>query len=292
MGLSRRRFAAGIAGAALGARAQSRPAQGLPARLTPPVCLYSRILAKVDYNDLGLVLRNLGFDGCDLSVQRGGHVPPEKAPTELMPTLEAVTGAGLDVFVLTTDFISGTDMTARNTLFLAGLEKVSLFRAGAFKFAGALESPARGAQLQRDIAQLAGVGRAYGLVMAIQNSAEGAAISDIDPLIRPFDTRWVGYDFDIGYATAQGAAGESLRIALPRLKMVTVRDFKWTQGKTTAPCLLGEGVVEWGVFFGVLARAKFTGPISVQVDHQPTNELPAIRKDLEFVRKQIAAAYR
>jgi sugar phosphate isomerase/epimerase len=87
-------------------------------------------------------------------------------------------------------------------------------------------------------------------------------VADINRVIRPLDPQWVGYDFDVAYATMEGrAAGFEgpLAIALPRLKMVTVRDFKWDQpaggARTAKPCPLGEGVVDFGKFFAALAKA-------------------------------------
>ena len=86
--------------------------------------------------------------------------------------------------------------------------------------------------------------------------------------------------------------------------MVSLRDFQWAPGgdggdggnggngaRKMTPCPLGEGVVDWPQFFTALARAGFAGPISLQVDYQPKDELSAIRRDLDFVRKQVAAAY-
>jgi len=40
-----------------------------------------------------------------------------------------------------------------------------------------------------------------------------------------------------------------------------------------------------------LAGVRFAGPISIQVDYQPKDELAAIRRDVEFVKKQVSAAY-
>jgi sugar phosphate isomerase/epimerase len=87
----------------------------------------------------------------------------------------------------------------------------------------------------------------------------------------------------------------ALRLALTRLKMVTVRDFVWAKDAGGAwkatPCPLGEGMVEWPKFFGMLAGGHFTGPISLQRDYQAKDELAALRRDVEFVKKQVSAAY-
>src|ERR1035437_9648689 len=103
MSVTRRQLLAGMAaGSALRLGAQSRGAGAMRARLTPPVCLYSQALIDIPYIDLPMVVQDLGFDGVDLTVQPGGHVLPEKAGVSLMPALEAFTGVGLDVPMITT----------------------------------------------------------------------------------------------------------------------------------------------------------------------------------------------
>jgi len=270
-------------------------------RLTPAVCLYSRALIDIGYLDLPLILQSLGFDGVDLSVQRGGQVDPSKAGNFLMPALEAFTGAGLDAPMLTTDLTSVQDKDAENVLGLASYIGVPFFRPGHWKFTGSVAVEMELAMVQRDVAGLAALGRATGLVMGIHNyldGAEGAAIKDISRVIRPIDAQWVGYDFDVGWAKIEG--GQSgfdalLALALPRIKMVTVRDLKWENSsdgvRTATQCPPGEGVVDWAKFFSALAKARFAGPVTLPVDYQPKDRLTAIKRDLGFVRKQIAAAY-
>ena len=105
-------------------------------RMTPPVCLYSQVLVEIGYIDLPTVLRGMGFDGVDLSVQPGGHVLPEKAGAMLMPALEAFTGSGLDVPMITTALTSMEDKSAEDILGLASFIKVPFFRPGHWKFTG------------------------------------------------------------------------------------------------------------------------------------------------------------
>ena len=125
----------------------------------------------------------------------------------------------------------------------------------------------------------------------------GEAIWDTNMIVRGMYPHAVGYDFDVGSATAEGGVGGwsvALRLALPRLKMVTARDFVWSKDTGTwkmTPCPLGEGMVDWPKFFAVLARARFVGPISIEMDYRPKDELAAMRHDVDFVRKQVNAAY-
>jgi L-ribulose-5-phosphate 3-epimerase len=270
------------------------------ARLSPAVCLYSRALLEIGQVDLPMVIGGLGFDGVDLSVEPGGHVPPEKAGNYLMPALEGFTGNGLDVPMITTALTALEDKDAENVLGLASFIKVPFFRPGRWKFSGSAAIEMQLPLVQRQIAGLAQLARATNMQMGIQNyveGAEGAAVPDIARLLRPFDPHTVGYCFDAGFATAQGGdAGfaPALELALPRLKMAAVRDFKWDGeggARKMVQCPLGEGVVEWPKFFAALAKARFTGPVSLQVEYQPKSKTAAIKKDLAFLRQQIDAAY-
>jgi sugar phosphate isomerase/epimerase len=282
------------------AAAQFRPGNGPKARTTPAVCLYSQVLIKVPYDELGMILKTMGVDGCDLTVMPGGHVPPAQSSVDLMRAVEAVTGVGLDVPVITTAYTSLQDPTIRNVVAIAGEMGIPLFRAGVWKY-GAGEPEVRLAEVQRDLSGLAAMARAVNMAVAIRTGSGdmvGASVWDAHMLIRGMDPRTVGIAYDVGDAVAEGGGGSwmtAFRLALPRIKMVVARDFVWGKDASGAwkrtACPLGEGMVDWGKVFESLGRARFTGPISLPVDYAPKDEVAAIRHDVEFIRKHVAAAY-
>ena len=299
MALSRRRLLAGALGVAQAAQApaQSRPGGSpatAPPRAKPLVCLYSQVLIGIDYIDLPPIVRGLGFDGLNLTVKPGGHVRPEQADTSLMPALEAIAGAGLEVPIVTTALTGLADPTAGEILGLAGVVGVPFFRPGPWRF----NAPSN--TLLREIAGLAAAGRSTKVAMGIQNTNDpaGATVANVTRTIRPLDPRWVGFDFDPTPAAAEGgpaAVAAAFAMAQPRLKMVTARDCRANRDPGAAgsltPCPLGEGAVDWPRFLGLLARAKFAGPITLQIDYAPPDTLAAIRRDLAFLRKHLEAAY-
>jgi sugar phosphate isomerase/epimerase len=265
------------------------------------VCLYSQHLIKVEYEAVGMVLRDLGFDGCDLAVVPGSHIPPEQAGSDLMRGIEAISGVGLEVPLISTSVTSGNDPNGRQILSIAGFMGIPLFRPGYWRYGNAPNRAVRLAEVQREILGLASVARAYNIATALHNSTGdcvGAGLSDLNGILRNIDPRWVGYDFDPGFATetagVDGADG-LMGLAMPKLKAVTVRDFTWNKDKPddrkATPCPLGEGMVNWRPFFTALARARFVGPITIEVRYETKDELNAFRHDLDFVRKQVAAAY-
>jgi sugar phosphate isomerase/epimerase len=255
----------------------------------------------VEYEAVGMVLRDLGFDGCDLAVVPGSHIPPEKAGSDLMRGIEAVSGVGLEVPIISTSVTSGNDPNGRQILGIAGFMGIPLFRPGYWKYGNAPNREVRLAAVQREILGLASIARAYNIATALHNASGdsvGAGLTDLDGMLRNIDPRWVGYDFDPGFATetagVDGAAGLTA-LATPKLKAVTVRDFTWNKDQAdprkATPCPLGEGIVDWRPFFKALARARFVGPITIEVRYETKDELNAFRHDLAFVRKEIAAAY-
>ena len=86
----------------------------------------------------------------------------------------------------------------------------------------------------------------------------------------------------------------ALRLALPRLKAVTVHDFTWSKDGP----LEGDAMPARRRRGGLAASSSPRWPACASSVRSPsrsaypsTNELNAFRHDLEFVRKQIAAAY-
>ncbi len=298
MGVTRRQFlaAACTAPAAAQTAAQS-PSLASP---RPLICLFSQVLIKVEYADLGEILRSLGFEACDLSVSEAGHVRPEMASLDLVRAVESLRGAGVDVPVITTDLTSPQDPGIRDVLGIGSIIQLSLFRPGLWAYPK-LDAVARLLQWRRDVAGLASLARSTGMCLSVPNrigEGPGTAIEEMDLTIRLLEPRAVGYDFDPASAVVSAGPDRwmnALRTALPRLKSVTVRDVEWkTSGgsRETLPCPLGQGIVDWAAFFGVLARAKFAGPISLRVDYKPADDVGAIQSDAAFLRKAVSAAYK
>jgi len=87
---------------------------------------------------------------------------------------------------------------------------------------------------------------------------------------------------------------QALRLALPRLKAISLQDFYWKKDADTwkmQKCPLGQGMVDWQKFFSMVSAAKFTGPLSIHVEYGPQDALGAMTKDLEFARAQVQKAW-
>jgi len=273
-------------------------------RTSPMLCAFSQNLIKVPYSQLGLIAQQIGYEGIDLTVMDNGHVNPHITNVDLVRAFESVRGAGLEVPMITTTITSLSDPTAYAILAITGHTQVHLYRLGFWPWAAkpntALDIPRRMAEVRADLNNLIAMGRNYQMTAMFPNKAGGyvgGALWDVQSIIGDTDPQWLGYYFDPSQATAEGAVSGweiALRLALPRLKAVAVQDFTWAKsgsGQKMHMCPMGEGIVDWAAFFRILAEAHFTGPISIHQEYTAQDELGAMNKDLEFVRKQVKQAW-
>jgi sugar phosphate isomerase/epimerase len=120
---------------------------------------------------------------------------------------------------------------------------------------------------------------------------------DIQRILEPLDPAWAGFYFDPAQATAEGGVSGweiAMRLALPRVKAVTIQDFFWEKQDghwRMVKCPLGQGMVDWPKFFRILAQSNFTGPITLEIAY-PVKDMPsALTRELQFARKQVQAAW-
>jgi sugar phosphate isomerase/epimerase len=264
-------------------------------------CLFSKHLPELNWSDLGRAVKDSGFEGVDLTVRPGGHVLPERAADDLPRAIEALTAQGLKVPMITTDLTSASVPVARPLLQAAARSGVKFFKTGYWRYSsfpdGGPDVRAQIAETGKALEGLASLARECGIEMGFHNHQAyiGAALWDIAPIMDRLDPRWAGYYFDPRHAVAEGGGGAwkaATYLVAPRLKMLAVKDCRWTKspkGWEIENCPLGEGQVDWAFVSKALADAKFGGPISVHLEYEipagTKHTLDAARRDLAFARK-------
>ena len=280
--------------------APGAPATPQNARRAPEVIVFSQNLIQIEYPELGDIVKQMGFDGVDLTVRPGGHVEPRLANVDQVRAFEVLQGNGLSIPIITTALTTPADRTAVPVIALAGMSRVPLFRPGYWTYGTAPNIMSRLGEAQREFAGLLNIGRQYQIAGVIHNQVGdnvGAAIWDVQRMIEPLDPAFAGFYFDPANATAEGGGGGweiALRLALPRIKAVSVHDFFWEKQNDQwqmTKCPMGQGMVEWPKFFRMLAQANYTGPVTLDVGYTSRDMPAALAHDLQFVRKQVQVAW-
>jgi sugar phosphate isomerase/epimerase len=271
-----------------------------PRRTAPMLCMYSGNMAKIHYAQIGDIAAQIGYEGIDLTVMIGGHVDPRITNVDLVRAFESVRGSNLEVPMITTAIDNPNEPTIYPVLYLTGHSQIPLFRLGVWPYVQSGDIRVRLQQVKLDLAQILVLAQRCGIAAAFPNRAGenvGEAVWDTQEIIGSFDPRWIGYMFDPAEATIEGGLGgweAALRMALPRLRGVALQDFYWTKDGgawKVQKCPLGQGMVDWQKVFAMLAAAKFTGPMSIQIEYAPPNMVGALGKDLEFTRKHVQQAW-
>lgn len=254
------------------------------------------------------MLKELGVAGPDLTVRSGGLVAPKRVAEELPKAVAAFRKEGLSVPMISTGLTSIRDPAARPTLATAGKLGIRYFKLGYYSYDDTRNWRARLDETRASLRPLLQAAREAGVQAGLHNHAGpsvGGALWDGWELLQALDARDVGFYFDPAQATIEGgnhAWKLNFERASERLKMVAIKDFVWEKRDgqwRTRWVPLGEGMVRWPEFFRMLARASFTGPISLHIEYDPggatkaaryENSLAAAARDLAFLRGQLRAA--
>jgi len=278
------------------------------------ICLFSKAVPQLSWQDLAKSARGAGFGGIDLTVRDGGHVRPERVAEDLPKAVEAIRGEGLEVPMITTELVAADDPTAVPILSTAGKLSIPFLKPGyyEYKFVDVRKELAEAGNKFRGLVEVA---QRYGVEIGMHNHSGnlGAPIWDIATIIDTIDPKWAGYYFDLQHATAEGGvAGWKIAtlLTMPRMKMLAVKDMYWektAEGWERMDCPLGQGMCHYREFLKMVAQGGFHGPISLHLEYEipgVSNEegialsrdkvgdvMTAAKRDLGYLKSLLREAY-
>ncbi len=309
--LSRRHALAAVA---LGLTAQSR---GQAADSWPPkLCVFSKHFQWTDWKETAALSKEVGFDGVDLTVRQGGHVLPERVEDDLPKVAEITRSAGLELPMITAGIVDARSPHAEAIVKTASRLGIRYYRWGGFVYSENKSIADQLADLRPRVKDLADLNREYNICAMYHTHSGvgqvGASIWDLWYVLKDFDSRYVGVNYDIGHATVEGGLGgwiHSARLTAPMMRGVALKDFRWGIGSkgNWAPmwCAPGQGMVNFSRFFGMIKKAGYTGPVQVHFEYpelggadsgktamsiSKVQFLSILRRDLAFYRKQLQQA--
>jgi sugar phosphate isomerase/epimerase len=278
------------------------------------VAIFSKHLLFLHGAALAQAAANIGFDGIDLAVRKGGHVEPARVKQELPGLVAIIRQHGLEVPMLTTDISDANTPYTEDILQCMSELGIHHYRWGGFKYTDDLSIPAQLDNLRPRVAKLAALNaRCHAGAMYHTHSGinlVGAPIWDLHELLTGLDPTAVGVNYDIGHATVEGGFGgwiDSFRVTGPYLRGIAVKDFLWeknTRGEwRPAWKPLGQGMVNLPKFFEMVAAAHFSGPLQLHFEYplqgandgaktvsDPNEVFSAMTRDLKQLRDYLSQA--
>jgi sugar phosphate isomerase/epimerase len=264
------------------------------------VAIFSKHLQFLEGEDLAAAAVAMGFDGIDITVRKGGHVAPERVRQDLPPLVATIRRHGLEVPMITADVVDAETPHAEEILRVMSELGIHHYRWGGFTYAPGEPYRAQLDRFKTRIAKLAALNARYhACAMYHTHSGKGlvgASIWDLYILLKDFDPHAVGVNYDVGHATIEGGLGgwiDSYRICGAHIRGIAVKDFVWAREANGdwqpqwQP--LGEGMVRFPEFFGMVSGSAFDGPLQLHFEYS-LGGAGAGKREISIPREEVYAA--
>jgi sugar phosphate isomerase/epimerase len=276
------------------------------------ICIFSKQLQWLDYNDLASAVAAMGFDGIDLTVRTNGHVRPENVIKDLPKAVEAANRSGIKILMISTDIQDAKSPQAESILRTASDLGIRYYRSGGLGYKKDIDMADNLDEIKTKFISLAELNKKYELHSDYLNhSGEGfgATLWDLWLTLKDLDPKHVGSQFDVKHASIDGPFSWPVTFNLLHkyIKTLCIRDFRWEKKNEIwdiQPVPLGEGMIDFKKFFKVIRQFQITGPISLMCDYDlggaqngerkltiPGSEvLQAMKNDLKSLQKFLGGA--
>ncbi|WP_319481396.1 TIM barrel protein [uncultured Draconibacterium sp.] len=270
------------------------------------VYIFSKHLQWLDFEEMALTAKEVGFDGIDLTVRPKGHVIPERVKEDLPKAIKAIKKAGLNADRMTTAITDPEDNLTIDILETAAKEGIKNYRLGWFDYDPSLSIEENIAGFNLKLKGLAQLNKELGLTAAYQNHAgemAGGPVWDMGLMLDGIDPNLVGVRYDIRHATVEGGTAWPLgmKFLADKINSFDVKDFIWKKTEGTwrpfnVP--VGEGMVDFERYFQIIDELSINGDFTLHLEYpiggaehgsttlscSPDEVIVAMKKDLKTLR--------
>jgi len=298
--ISRRKFCSTLAAASA-----LLPLAGIAGNFIPPsgtksdrpICLFSKHLHWLEIPEMATAVAAMGYDGIDLTVRKGGHIEPEKVEDELPKAVAQIRKAGLEVPMMATDIIDPKHPLTEVIIKTANKAGIKYYRTSYLDYDYSLGVAKTLEKHKKQLEELAALNKKYNIHGAYQNHSGarvGSAVWDLWVLLKDVDPRWLGVQYDVKHATAEGGMSwvNGLDLLKDHIHCMDIKDFYWdkTAGKWQHRLVpLGEGMVDFKKYFNLVKQYNITGPMSLHFEY-PLGGADTGKKQITISREEVLNA--
>jgi L-ribulose-5-phosphate 3-epimerase len=277
MKIDRRKFvklgSASVAGISMAPGMAMSPLESNPY----PLCVFSKCLQFLAYDELGKVVAELGFDGVDLTVRDKGHVLPENVKKDLPKAVKALRRAGSEVPMITTKINDADDPLSEQILGMAADSGIPYYRMGSYHLDQGLSVFENLDIHKRKLEKLEKLNRKYNIRGGYQNHSGpwgmmGGAVWDLHYVLKDFDPEYIGIQYDIAHATVEGGFSWEvvLEVIAPWINSLAIKDFVWEKRETRWRAKwvpIGEGMVNFEKYQEAIDSIISSVPITLHYEY-------------------------
>ena len=267
--------------------------------------LFTDNLADLNLSAACRAAKAAGFDGLDLTLRPGGHVPPENAEVGLAAAKREADAAGVSIPMVSTA-ITDVDSPHAEAVFAAAAHYGARFlKLGYWEYRpfGTLAAQIDDARAR--LGRLIGLGRKYQVLPCV-HCHSGRFVASGGPLLylvlKDFAPGEVGAYVDPMHMTIEGGRSVwelGLDLLAPWVSLVGVKNFRWLPAGRDAHgqrryrweyCPLADGMAPLPEFMAYLRGMKYDGVVSLHSEYK--GETSFERLDTPALLEQSAADLR
>lgn len=275
-----------------------------------PLCYFTKELQWLSYEDLGMVINELGFDGIDLTLRKGGSIEPENAAKELPKLAKALAKYNVSMPMIASN-IADVNYPNIEEFFKAISDNgIKYYRMAYLKYDKTKSIDHNLEQFHQVFQDLSELNEKYEIAASYQNhdgTALGASIWDLAIALKGVDKKYVGSQFDIRHAVVEGGRSWPNDFAAIKdyINTIVTKDFHWRKneiGKWIVENVpMGEGMVDFESYFKLYHEASLDVPMTNHTEYPIFNEdqehlsskekikiiMPLVRKDIEVIKRYL-----
>ena len=248
--------------------------------ISPPdsrhqVRLFSKPLDAYDFGFMCECVAKAGIGGFDMTVRKGGKIEPATVEKDLPELAEEVKKYNLTFDMMVTDILSASDPFTERVLKTASSAGVKYYRFGWADYDDNLEIMDSIKKFHNELVKITELNRKYGIHGGYQNHAGariGGPVWDLHELLLDLPAEFTGSQYDVRHAMVEGANTWMLgmRLISGKIKTLAIKDFTWKTVRNKPEAItvpMGEGMVNWDLFFKMVKKFKIEGPLTLHVEY-------------------------
>lgn len=312
MDYSRRNFIKGIAyaTAAIPFSGAFASVNNLNEKKLFPISFFTKPLDGFELEFMAETLAMSGIDGFDLAVRPKGRVEPERVADDLPKVIETGKKYKIETRMMVTSITGTTDDYASQVLKIAADNGIKHYRLGYFNYDSKKSIPESLVEIKSKMNGLVKMNAEFGIQGGYQNHSGtrvGAPMWDVWELIKGLPVEFMSSQFDVRHAVTEGNASWVItqRLLSRNIGSLAIKDFTWEVKDRKASVVstpLGEGIVDFDMFFLILKELQIVAPISLHVEYPFLNKeeetlsllekqriiVSKLKKDVDFIRTMLA----
>jgi len=238
--------------------------------------VFTKCLQFLNFDEIGEVLARYGFDGADLTVRSGGQILPENVETDLPKAMKALQKHDVGSDMITTRINDPDDKYTTPILKTMAELGIRYYRMGYLSYDNKKSVMENLDNHKFTIEKLEKLNRKYGVTANYQNHSGtrvGGPVWDLYHLLKDREPEYIGVQYDIRHATAEGGVSWPLGMKLlaPWIRTTDIKDFIWSKNEKDEWKIknipLGEGMVDFDKYFKMYKSFEIEAPVSIHYEY-------------------------